>query len=166
MREFKGDKSERYRAAKLFHIAGLIIWLGPSAGGYFLILLAGVEGNVTVRLWLFGEYLFLIYIELVGLFMLLASGAVMISSSPGLKRARWLRLKLAVVSFVFIPLEAAQFFIYCNVIKRAFSKGIMLEEAARIFDRFSLVAFFILLTAIPLVFFLAVFRPRLFFRKD
>jgi len=166
MREFDGDKRGRYKAAKLFHIAGLIVWLGPSTGGYLLMLMAGAAGNETARLWLFGEYLFLIYVEVAGLLMLLTSGAFMLSSSPALKRAPWLRLKLLVVFLIFIPLEATQLLIYNNIMRRALSAGGTLKDAARIFDRFGLAAFFILLVTIPLVFYLAVFRPRLSFSKD
>ena len=152
-----------YRSAKLFHLAGLVLWLGPSTGGYLLILLARSDGGPAIELWLMREYLHLIHIETLGLFMLLASGATMRRAQRGLAGARWLKVKLVIVFLVFIPLEAAQLVIYHMVVKRAFltGAGVGVEEAFELYWKFSLFAAVVLAVTIPPVFYLAVFRPSL-----
>ena len=150
-----------YRSAKLFHLAGLVLWLGPSTGGYLLILLARSDGGPAIELWLMREYLHLIHIETLGLFMLLASGATMRRAQRGLARERWLKVKLVIVFLVFIPLEAAQLVIYYMVVKRAFLTGVLIDEAFELYWKFSLFAAVVLAVTIPPVFYLAVFRPSL-----
>jgi hypothetical protein len=148
-----------YRVAKVLHLAGLVLWLGPTTGGYALIIIARLNGDVSAELWLFEAYLKLIYIEAFGLLLLLFSGAAMLMRRPAYRNALWLRLKLAIVLLIFIPLEAIQLVIYLLWVKPAFASGGPVQTALEAFDRFSLIAIIILAAAIPAVLYLAVFKP-------
>jgi hypothetical protein len=157
-----------YKPAKLMHLAGLVLWLGPSTGAYLLIILARREHQSNVEFWLLREYLTLIHLEVLGLLVLLISGTLMRISSPALREARWLKLKLLIVFFFFVPVEAAQLLIYHLVVKKAFLTGKSVAEAVRLFDNFSLAVIAPLVVAIAAVFFLAIFRPDtgLFGRRE
>lgn len=148
-----------YEIAKIFHLAGLVIWLGPSTGGYILVLLARQEGNLPATLWVLEEYGKLMNIEALGLFVLIASGTAMRLSDTMLSRARWLKVKLITVFCVFVPLEIGQLLIYHLQLKPAFRTGKGLNLALDVFDTFSIAALIILVPTIAWVFYLAVLRP-------
>ncbi|MFQ5464736.1 MAG: hypothetical protein ACE5EI_02280 [Thermodesulfobacteriota bacterium] len=150
-----------YKIAKAFHLVGLVTWLGPSTGGYLLLLLARGDGNPVAELWLLDRYLVLIHVEAAGLALMLATGLVMRLSAPALKEARWLKLKLLKVFCVIVPLEAAQLLIYHITVKPAVASGIGVAGAVRAFDLFSLVALVLLAITVPLVFYMAVFKPEI-----
>ncbi|MBI5492484.1 MAG: hypothetical protein HY893_06095 [Deltaproteobacteria bacterium] len=149
-----------YKTAKFFHISGLILWLGPSTGGYILFLLARYQGQHDIALWVLREYLKLVDFEALGLATLIASGLTMRSLGPGLRLARWLKRKLRIVFLVFVPLEAIHLFIYHVIVKKAFLTGQSITEAVVLYDKFSIISFFILVVAVPVVFRLAIFRPE------
>ena len=150
-----------YKLAKTFHLVGLVTWLGPSAGGYLLLLLARGEPNPAAELWLLDRYLVLIYVEAAGLALMLVTGLVMRLSNPALKEARWLKLKLLKVFCVIVPIEAAQLIVYHITVKPAVRSGIGVEGAVRAFDLFSLAAVALLAITVPLVFYMAVFKPEI-----
>lgn len=146
---------------KLFHIVAIVIWLGPSTGGYLLILISHIHKQPEVEMWLRREYVSLIYIETTGFLMLLSSGLGMLYSSRwALLKQWWLRTKLAIILIAILPIVALQFYIYHIRVKRAFMTGKGMEEAIFLYDRFSIVAFLILALAVPAVFWLAVFKPK------
>lgn len=153
-------KAKVYKTAKLFHLTGLILWLGPSTGGYLLLLLSRHRHEQTTGLWLFKEYINLIHIEALGLAVLISSGLTMRSASPELKKAGWLKIKLFIVFSVFVPLELIQLYIYERVVKNAFLTGTGIEDSISLYGTFSRVSFIFLAIAVPAVFFLAVFRPE------
>lgn len=148
-----------YKTAKSFHLAGLILWLGPSTGGYILLLLANHSGNPEIISWIYKEYINLIYIETLGLVILLTTGFTMRHTAPELKKAGWLKRKLLIVFLLFIPFELAQLYIYLSVVLPAIERG-ELQNAIRIFGRFSLISAITLALTIPTVFYLAVLRPE------
>lgn len=148
-----------YKTAKIFHLTGLVLWLGPSTGGYILLLLARYRHEAPVEAWLFKEYLNLIHLEAFGLATLVCSGLAMRLSMRALGTALWLKRKLFIVFPVFIPFEALQLYIYHSVVKRAFLTGAGVAEAIALYDRFSIISFVILGVSVPVVFYLAVFRP-------
>lgn len=150
-----------YNLFKLFHIAALVVWLGPSTGGYLLILVSHIHRQPEVEIWLRREYISLIYIETTGFLLLLSSGLGMLYASRWtLSKQWWLRKKLFIISVAILPLVVLQFYIYHIRVKRAFMTGTGMEEAVFLYDRFSIVAFLILALAVPAVFWLAVFKPR------
>lgn len=151
----------KYNLFKLFHIAALVVWLGPSTGGYLLILVSHIHKQPEVEMWLRSEYLSLIYIETTGFLLLLSSGLGMLYVSQwALLKQWWLRTKLAIVLIAILPIVVVQFYIYQRFIKRVFTTGTGIEDAIYLYDRFSILAFLILALAVPAVFWLAVFKPR------
>jgi hypothetical protein len=148
-----------YRLAKIFHLLGLVTWLGPSTGGYLLVLLARHEASSAATLWLLVEYTTLIHVEAAGLGLLIASGAAMRLLAPTLKHAGWLKIKILKVFCVVVPLEAGQLVIYHRLVRPAAAAGEGVAEALRVFDLFSLVAVVILAPTVAGIFYLAVFRP-------
>lgn len=147
------------KTAKIFHLFGLVLWLGPSTGGYVLLIFARAEGRSHIAWWLFTEYVKLVDAEAAGLTLLVVSGLTMLFSTPALKKARWLRYKLMMVFPVFVPLELAHLFIYHIVVFKAFSSGRGMAAAMALYDRFAFVSAVILFMTIPAVFMLAVFKP-------
>lgn len=83
------------------------------------------------------------------------------SLGPGLYGARWLKRKLRIVFLVFVPLEATHLFICRLIVKKALLTGQSITEAVALYDKFSIISFFILVVAVPVVFRLAIFRPNL-----
>ena len=156
----KGEGSMLYKGAKFIHLAGLVLWLGPSTGAYMLIIFARAGEQSSIELWLLEEYLKLIYLELFGFVLLIISGTTMRLSSPPLAHAYWLRLKLFIVFLFFVPVEAAQLLIYQLVVKKAFVTGNSIPEAVRLFDNFSIAIIAPLAAAIAAVFLLAIFKPE------
>lgn len=148
-----------YNLAKSIHLAGLIIWLGIPTGGYFLMLAARLEGDASIFLWALREYLGLVHIEAFGLVLLILSGLKMRSEGP-FKSAAWLKKKLFIVFSVFAPFEAVQIIIYRFYVEKAFATGEGLGAAITLYDRFSIISFITLALTVPVVFWLAVFKPR------
>lgn len=152
----------KYNLFKLIHIAAIAIWLGPSAGGYFMIIVSHLNKEPTIEMWLRREYLLMIYFETASFIIIVMSGFGMIYSTKwAILRKWWLRIKLFIILFSIVPLVFLQFYLYEMVIKRAFLTGVGVEEAISFFDRFSKVALLILFIAVPAVSALAVFKPAL-----
>ena len=148
-----------YKGAKFVHLFSLIIWLGPSTGGYILFLMARYGRENGVVLWLFDNYISLVHIEALGLLTLIISGVVMRAFAPELRKKRWLKRKITIVFTVFVPLELANLYLYDFIIKKAFQRGIGVTDALLLYDRFSLISALLLAITVPLVFYLAVFKP-------
>ncbi len=148
-----------YNHAKLIHLIGLILWIGPSTGGYLRFLLARYQKNDAAVLWLFDKPINLAHLEAAGLLILIASGLLMRAVVPELRHAKWLQRKLTIVFAVFVPFELAHIYIYDFVIKKTFSTGVDVTEAMLLYDKFSIIAALALIITIPFVFWLAIFRP-------
>jgi len=149
-----------YRLAKAIHVAGLVLWLGPSSGGYYLIVTSEMEGKVAMALWLREQYINLIHLEAIGLLLLLASGVAMVATAQrALIRERWFRIKVTIVAVIFIPLEVIQLYLYHWYVTVALASEVGIEESIRLFDRFSLIALLLFIPALPSVLYLAIFKP-------
>lgn len=149
-----------YNLFKLIHIAAIAMWLGPSAGGYFMIIVSHLNKEPNMEMWLRREYLALIYAESASFIVLVLSGLGMIWSTKGaLLKQWWLRAKLSIVLVAILPLVILQFYIYERIVKRAFTAGVGVEEAISVYDMFSKAALLILFIVVPLVSALAVFKP-------
>ena len=149
-----------YRLAKLTHIAALVIWLGPSSGGYYLIVTSEMGGNSSVALWLREEYLALIHLEALGLLLLVTSGVVMLfTAQRPLIRELWFRVKVTIVAVIFIPIEVIQLYLYHRYVSSAFALGLGIEESILLFDRFSIIALVLFIPALPTALYLAIFKP-------
>jgi len=150
----------KYKFFKLIHIAAVALWLGPSTGGYFMIMASHLNNEAAIEMWLRKEYIFLIYFESASFLIIVLSGLGMIRSTNWeILKAQWLRIKLSIIIFSIVPLVFSQIYLYEMVVKRAFMAGIGVEEAIYLYDGFSKTAFLVLFIAIPSVFALAVFKP-------
>jgi hypothetical protein len=150
----------KYKLFKLFHITGIVIWLGPSTGGFLMILFARLLKQGDVEIWLRQEYLSLIHLEVAGLFIIILSGlGMLISSRWELLVQIWLRIKGVIVVFIFLPLELIQLYLYHEHLKKAFTSGEGIKEAVLLFDRFSVIAFILLAITVPVVLVMGIFKP-------
>lgn len=147
------------KAAKIFHFIGLILWLGPSTGGYILFLLARLQENRAAGLWIFKEYINLVRLETFGLALMVTTGLIMRSAVPQFKKSGWLKAKMAIVFSVFVPFEAIQLYIFNFVVKKNLRVNTGIEDAVNLFDSFSLISFIVLSISVPTVFWLVVFKP-------
>jgi len=89
-----------YNLFKLFHIIGIVTWLGPSSGGFLLIFLSRLSKQGEVEMWLIQEYLSLIYVETAGLFIIILSGlGMLIASNWVLNTQLWLKKNYCRIDF-------------------------------------------------------------------
>lgn len=150
----------RYGFFKLFHLIGVVLWLGPSTGAYYMIIFSLVDEQHSIELWLRQHYISFVHFQLVGFFLIIATGLLMILAVQGtLLRQWWLKMKIYIVGIIFIPLEAIQLYLYQIRINKAFKTGMGIREAITLFDWFSVVAIVLLTLTIPAVFILGVFKP-------
>ena len=94
---------------KLMHIGGLILWLGPSGGAWLLLQLAKRrmdQQDIEYR-DLYRDFLKFFWVEHFGLFLLITSGVLLLSMyGYSALDWTWLKLKLALVLCVILPIEA------------------------------------------------------------
>lgn len=94
--------------AKLLHLGGLILWLGPSGGAWLLLQLAKrrLDTQSAEYQALYRDFLPFFWVEHFGLFMLLGSGFFMLSLyGLSILDWTWLRIKLLLVLCVIVPIE-------------------------------------------------------------
>lgn len=139
----------------------MIAWLGPSTGAYLMMLMAAEQQQTFFQLWIVREYANFIYLEAAALAVILATGLSMRLLSPELRQARWLKAKLSVVFLVFIPFQIAQHYIYTFIMSEALITGKGIKEALSVYGQFNSVSTIAFSIAVPVVFFLAVFKPAL-----
>ncbi|HDY89781.1 MAG TPA: hypothetical protein ENH82_16905 [bacterium] len=150
----------KYNLFKLFHIIGIVTWLGPSSGGFLLIFLSRLSKHGEVEMWLRQEYLSLIYVETAGLFIIILSGlGMLISSKWVLYTQLWLIVKRFIVILIFIPLELIQLYLYHEHLKKAFASGVGIQETILLFDRFCVIAFILLAITVPVVLIMGILKP-------
>ncbi len=154
------DGMRRYRLFKMLHITGLILWLGPSSGVFYLIIKSALSEEHIIELWLREAYMDMIYLEVFALaFIILTGIGMIVSSKKQLLGAGWLRLKLLIVGMVFVPVEALQFYIYRFYLLPSIHTDKGLTYAISMIDNFNIIAWIILSITLPIVFFLAIFKP-------
>ena len=96
----------KYNLFKLFHIIGIVMWLGPSLGGFWMIIISRLSKQSEIEIWLRQAYLSLIYVETTGLFIIILSGLGMLVSSKGVLLTQlWLRIKVFIVVLIFYRLS-------------------------------------------------------------
>lgn len=99
-----------FSAVKVLHLGALVLWLGPSGGAWLVLMLArrqvGEPGVVTH--YLYRGFLQMLWFQHLGLLMMLGTGILLLSiygfDAIGMT---WLKLKLALVLGVIIPIEIA-----------------------------------------------------------
>jgi uncharacterized membrane protein len=154
-------KKMRYNLFKLFHIVGIVAWLGPSTGVYYMIIYSVLLKESAVEIWLRQQYLSLINIQIAGLIILISSGVLMVIATGWvILKQWWLRTKVFIVVAIFIPLELIQVFLYHSKLMTALEKGTGFEYSIQLFDAFSVFSIALLTIAVPLVLVLSIFKPE------
>ncbi|MEJ2382399.1 MAG: DUF2269 family protein [Gammaproteobacteria bacterium] len=154
---------------KLAHIGGLILWLGPSGGAWLLLQRAKrrLDPSTPEYQALYRDFLPFFWVEHLGLLMLLGSGVllVIVYGHPALEWT-WLRLKLALVLCVIVPIEVVDIWFGHVRLPRWFSRRestVVRKEPYDAYEayerKFVPVSLPILLVAIVLVLWLAVAKP-------
>jgi hypothetical protein len=137
------------------------MWLGPSLGGFWMIILSRLSKQSEVEIWLRQEYLSLIDVETTGLFIIILSGlGMLVSSKWVLLTQLWLKIKGFIVVLIFLPLvELIQLNLYHKHLKEAFTTGAGIKEAILLFDRFCVISIILLAITVPVVLIMGIFKP-------
>jgi hypothetical protein len=154
---------------KLVHIGGLILWLGPSGGAW--LLLQVVKRRLDPRSEeyqaLYRDFLPFFWVEHLGLLMLLVSGVMLVIAygHPALDWT-WLRIKLALVVCVIIPIEVVDIWFGHVRLPRWFAggeppaAGKASRDAYEAYERkFVPVSLPVLLMTVVVILWLAVAKP-------
>jgi hypothetical protein len=164
------DASFWFPVVKVVHIGALVIWLGPSGGAWMVLMLArrraGEPGLVTD--YLYRGFFQMLWLEHLGFFTLLGSGAVLLGMYGfGAVETVWLKYKLLLVALVIVPVEIADLWFSHRGLPKIFASrrfdAPYTEKEQALLDlyhrRFVPVALPILLTAVVAIMWLAAARP-------
>jgi len=163
------DLSFWVSVAKLLHLGGLILWLGPSGGAWLLLQLAKrrLDPQSPEYQAMYRDFLPFFWVEHFGLFMLLGSGVLLLSlyGFPALDWF-WLKVKLILVLCVIVPIEILDIWFGHVRLPRWFSSGKGDPKAGSgknayqaYEDKFVPISLPLLLIAVVLILWLAVARP-------
>lgn len=163
------DETFWFSFIKLLHISGLILWLGPSGGAWLLVQLSkrrldqqSVEFNELYR-----DFVKFFWIEHLGLVLLLGSGISLLSmyGVAALDWA-WIRLKIALVVFILLPIEAVDiWFGHVRLPGQFSSRQEITAEATnmksvRLYERtFVPISLPVLLVTVVVIMWLAIAKP-------
>jgi uncharacterized membrane protein len=163
------DATFWFHFVKLLHIAGLILWLGPSGGAWLLVQLSKrrLDQQSIEYKALYRDFLKFFWVEHLGLFLLLGSGVLLLSMYGYTALDwTWIRIKLALVLCVLLPIEALDIWFGHVRLPRLFSsperhtdsrqKMTSLELYER---RFVPVSLPILLATVVVIMWLAIAKP-------
>jgi hypothetical protein len=95
---------------KVIHLGALVLWLGPSGGAWIVLMLARREvGDPSpVAHYLYRGFLRMLWFEHFAFVLMLGSGAVLLTLYGfSAIEMTWLKLKLALVLGIVVPIEIA-----------------------------------------------------------
>jgi hypothetical protein len=164
------DAAFWFPVVKVVHLGALVIWLGPSGGAWMVLMLARreVAEPSLVTHYLYRGFFQMLWLEHVGFFALLASGVALLAMYGfGAVEATWLKLKLAIVMLVILPIEIPDLWFSHRGLPRIFAsrrpESPYTENEKRILDsyhrRFVPFLLPILLIAVVVIMWLAVAKP-------
>ncbi len=164
------DATGWFAIIKVVHLGALVVWLGPSGGVWLVLMQARRETGEPSQVthYLYKGFLRILWLEHLGFVAVLATGLVMLHMyGSGAMANHWIRLKLAVVVFVILPIEITDLWFSHRALPGVFAarRAEVPYEGGerRLLDiyhrRFTPVALPLLLTAIVVVMWLAVAKP-------
>jgi hypothetical protein len=145
------------------HLLGLLLWIGPTLGGYFILRAARGTGDPKLVAWVRRPYQTLLAVEHFGLLLVLASGLGRAWTLGWLADPpAWLWLKLLLVGLVVVPVELADIWIGHFLAGPALA-GVRPSPAParhlRLQDRFAAYSAAPLAATLLLIVFLVVWKP-------
>lgn len=155
---------------KVIHLGALVIWLGPSGGAWMVLMLARRKAGEPslVTHYLYRGFFKMLWLEHVGFVALLASGIVLLwmygFDAIG---ATWLKLKLAIVIAIIVPIEVPDLWFSHRSLPQIFASRVpdapYTESEKRLLDayhrRFVPIFLPVLLIAVVVVMWLAIAKP-------
>lgn len=141
----------------LFHLIGVIAWLGPSVGAWLMVLQARREGHGIRALEWFER---IVRLEHAGLALLLVTGVGMLVFYGLWPPRSWLLWKLGLVVLIVVPIEIGDLYLSHLWLPRAL-KGPEPEGVATHYERWLWRAGVPLLLTAFAILLLAVFKPAL-----
>lgn len=165
-----GDVAFWFPIVKVIHLGALVIWLGPSGGAWMVLMLARHKAGEPslVTHYLYRGFFQMLWLEHVGFFALLASGITLLwMYGFGALDATWLKLKLAIVIAIILPIEVPDLWFSHRGLPQIFASrrpdAPYTEHEKRLLDayhrRFVPIFLPILLAAVVVVMWLAVAKP-------
>lgn len=159
-----------FSIVKVIHLGALVIWLGPSGGAWMVLMLARRKAGEPslVTHYLYRGFFQMLWLEHVGFFALLASGVTLLwMYGFDALDATWLRIKLAIVIAIILPIEVPDLWYSHRGLPRIFASrrpdAPYAESEKRVLDayhrRFVPILLPILLVAVVIVMWLAVAKP-------
>lgn len=146
---------------KAFHLLGVICWIGPLLGGWWMLARADRSGDRATIVWARKAFLPLVHIEHFGLVIWLTFGIWMAVRMPYTLTFPWMHAKLGILAGAVVPLELWDMVVSHVVLPRALKSG---DEAAidaaiakhRTLCKFSAI---LLIPAVVAIVILAAARP-------
>jgi uncharacterized membrane protein len=106
------------------HLFGLLLWIGPSLGGYFMLRSAQRTGDAKLIGWVRARWQTILIVEHLGLLLTLAAGLARAWSLGWLPDPPvWLTLKLLLIGVAVIPLELLDVFVAHFWVRPALGRG-------------------------------------------
>ena len=106
------------------HLLGLLLWIGPSLGGYFMLLSAQRTADPKLIRWVRVRWQTILAVEHFGLLLALSAGLARAWSLGWLSDPpAWLMLKLLLIGLAVIPLELADIFVAHFWVQPALARG-------------------------------------------
>ncbi len=165
-----GDVAFWFPIVKVIHLGALVIWLGPSGGAWMVLMLARHKAGEPslVTHYLYRGFFQMLWLEHVAFFALLASGITLLwMYGFDAIDATWLKLKLAIVIAIILPIEVPDLWFSHRGLPQIFASrrpdAPYTGHEKRLLDayhrRFVPIFLPILLAAVVVVMWLAVAKP-------
>lgn len=146
------------------HLAALIFWLGPSLGAW-MVLRDGerrIARHENVA-WVWRVFLKLMWWEHGAFIALIASGTGLILTTGYPLTAPWLKWKLALIIGVLVPIEIIDGYFVHHRLPKIYHGGNLPMPAdlawIRRYHQFTRLMIPLFIFLIPLLFYLAIFKP-------
>lgn len=146
---------------KAFHLLGVIFWIGPLLGGWWMLARADKSGNPETIRWARKAFLPLVHIEHLGLVVWAVFGIWMAVRMPYTMGFGWMHAKLAIVFGCIVPIEIWDMAVSHGMLPKALKAGDDAAVEAAIAKHRTLCKFSVmfLIPAVIAIVVLAVARP-------